>query len=112
MGAWGFVGGRIEDVARATGCEHPEPRYVGRKAAASPATGTYERHEEQQTRLVDEALTVDGPSPSDGGPSSKKRKASQRGSGKGRSSKSNKKGAGFGNRDKKSEGKGKSEKAS
>jgi 2-oxoglutarate dehydrogenase E1 component len=59
MGAWMFVGGRIQDVARAAGCERPEPRYVGRQPAASPATGSYKRHVERQARLVEEALTMD-----------------------------------------------------
>jgi 2-oxoglutarate dehydrogenase E1 component len=33
-----------------------EPGFAGRKAAASPATGSSKRHAEQQQRLVDEAL--------------------------------------------------------
>jgi 2-oxoglutarate dehydrogenase E1 component len=34
------------------------PRYVGRPAAASPATGSYKKHTAEQARLVDEALAV------------------------------------------------------
>ena len=33
-----------------------DPTFAGRKAAASPATGSAKRHAEEQQRLVDEAL--------------------------------------------------------
>jgi 2-oxoglutarate dehydrogenase E1 component len=59
MGAWSFVSERIAGVAADVGFERPDPRYVGRPAAASPATGNYARHLEEQARLVDEALTVE-----------------------------------------------------
>ncbi len=58
MGAWSFVRERIEQVAEEAGCRHPEPRYVGRRDYASPATGNHERHVAQQQRLVEEALSV------------------------------------------------------
>ena len=35
------------------------PRYAGREAAASPATGFAKRHEEQQRALVGLALGID-----------------------------------------------------
>jgi 2-oxoglutarate dehydrogenase E1 component len=60
MGAWSFVAERIETVAGEVGCAHPEPRFAGREASASPATGLYSRHLEEQAKLVDEALTVTG----------------------------------------------------
>jgi 2-oxoglutarate dehydrogenase E1 component len=59
MGAWSFVSERIAGVAAHVGFEAPQPRYTGRPASASPATGNYARHLEEQARLVDEALTVD-----------------------------------------------------
>lgn len=41
--------------------DRPMPRYVGRVAAASPATGSHKVHVEQQRALVDESLTLDTP---------------------------------------------------
>jgi 2-oxoglutarate dehydrogenase E1 component len=35
------------------------PTYVGRKAAASPATGLFKVHVQEQSRIVKDALTVD-----------------------------------------------------
>ncbi len=59
MGAWTFVVHRLLRVAEKVGFEDPVPRYVGRPEAASPATGVYRRHVEEQERLVDAALSVD-----------------------------------------------------
>jgi 2-oxoglutarate dehydrogenase E1 component len=39
---------------------HGRPRYVGRAAAASPATGLLSQHKAQQAALVNEALTIEG----------------------------------------------------
>ena len=45
MGAWIFVAPEIEEVARPRlGRKANRPRYVGRAAAASPATGLLRRH--------------------------------------------------------------------
>ena len=52
MGAWTHVDRRIEAVL--TGGQRP--RYVGRPAAASPATGLAKRHAAEQLKLVEEAL--------------------------------------------------------
>ena len=46
---------RLENLL--TRCERP--RYVGREASASPATGSYAVHTQEQMRLVQEALTID-----------------------------------------------------
>ena len=51
-GAWTFVDRRLE---KALGGGR-RPRYVGREAAASPATGSARAHAAQQTALVAEAL--------------------------------------------------------
>jgi 2-oxoglutarate dehydrogenase E1 component len=58
MGAWSFVAPEIEAVLAAAGRSHGRPRYVGRPAAASPATGLLKRHNREQEQLVIEALTV------------------------------------------------------
>jgi 2-oxoglutarate dehydrogenase E1 component len=56
MGAWQFVDRRIEAVLRGLGRDQ-RPRYVGREAAASPATGLASVHAAQQAALVCEALS-------------------------------------------------------
>jgi 2-oxoglutarate decarboxylase len=54
MGAWTFMESRLENLL--SRCERP--RYVGREASASPATGSYAVHQQEQERLVKEALTI------------------------------------------------------
>jgi 2-oxoglutarate decarboxylase len=54
MGGWTFMESRLENLLPR--CERP--RYVGRAASASPATGSYAIHTQEQTRLVQEALTI------------------------------------------------------
>jgi multifunctional 2-oxoglutarate metabolism enzyme len=55
MGGWTFVQDRLENLLPA--CERP--RYVGRTASASPATGSYSIHQKEQTELVSQALATD-----------------------------------------------------
>jgi 2-oxoglutarate dehydrogenase E1 component len=57
-GAWTFVDRRIEAVLTCLDGAAKRPVYVGRKAAASPATGLAKTHATEQAALVDEALTV------------------------------------------------------
>ncbi|MDE8346101.1 MAG: 2-oxoglutarate dehydrogenase E1 component, partial [Acidocella sp.] len=57
-GGWTFVDRRIEGVLTCLDNAARRPRYVGRKAAASPATGLAKTHIAEQTALVNEALTV------------------------------------------------------
>ncbi len=57
MGAWTFVDRKIEDVLQALG-SNKRPRFVGRVAAASPATGLAKVHVAEQAALVSAALTV------------------------------------------------------
>jgi 2-oxoglutarate dehydrogenase E1 component len=61
MGAWTFIDRRLEAVL--TGIDHTSKRpvYVGRFEAAAPATGLLKRHNLEQARLVDEALTLAKP---------------------------------------------------
>jgi multifunctional 2-oxoglutarate metabolism enzyme len=54
MGGWTFVEARLMNLL--PGCERP--RYVGRVASASPATGSYSIHQKEQARLVAEALAL------------------------------------------------------
>lgn len=58
FGSWHFINSRIEDVLIDLKHKSARPIYVGRNDAASPATGSLKKHIEQQTKLVDEALTL------------------------------------------------------
>jgi 2-oxoglutarate dehydrogenase E1 component len=40
------------------GSKQARVRYIGRPAAASPATGLFKRHVKEQNKLVNEALTL------------------------------------------------------
>ena len=59
MGAWSFVDRRIEQVLGRIGHKAGRPIYVGRAAAASPATGLARTHASEQAALVHEALGID-----------------------------------------------------
>jgi 2-oxoglutarate dehydrogenase E1 component len=52
MGAWTFVDRRIEAVLSGLDAKTRRPIYVGRKAAASPATGLARTHMAEQSTLV------------------------------------------------------------
>ncbi|GAB2178094.1 2-oxoglutarate dehydrogenase E1 component [Dongia sp. agr-C8] len=58
MGAWTHVMPEIESVMESLGSKQSRVRYVGRPAAASPATGLFKRHVKEQNKLVNEALTL------------------------------------------------------
>ena len=62
MGSWSFVDRRIEAVLGAIGHKSARPIYVGRRAAASPATGLARTHASEQATLVRQALDLDGAS--------------------------------------------------
>jgi 2-oxoglutarate dehydrogenase E1 component len=55
MGGWTFMQDRLENLLLS--CERP--RYVGRAASASPATGSYSIHQKEQAEIVAEALEVE-----------------------------------------------------
>ena len=57
-GGWTFVDRRIEAVLTCLDGVAKRPRYVGRSAAASPATGLAKTHIAEQAALVNEALSV------------------------------------------------------
>ncbi len=56
MGPWTFVDRRLEFVLEELSHITPKAYYVGRKAAASPATGLHKNHVQEQTQLVEQAL--------------------------------------------------------
>jgi 2-oxoglutarate dehydrogenase E1 component len=59
MGSWTFVLPRLINILEELKREVILPTYVGRKAAASPATGLLKMHVQEQSQIVKEALTVD-----------------------------------------------------
>ena len=59
MGAWSFVDRKIERTLGTIGHRCARPEYVGRDAAASPATGLAKVHAAQQAALVARALALD-----------------------------------------------------
>ncbi len=56
MGAWAFVQPYLEWVLEQTGAASSRPRYVGRAASASTATGLMSSHMKQLAAFLDEAL--------------------------------------------------------
>ncbi len=62
-GAWFFVESQIEAALQQAGHTGMRPRYAGRTAAASPATGFAKRHERQQAALVADALGLPADDP-------------------------------------------------
>ena len=58
MGAWNFVDRRLEQVLARLDVAAKRPRFAGRAEAASPATGLFKRHVEEQAHLVADALAA------------------------------------------------------
>jgi 2-oxoglutarate dehydrogenase E1 component len=58
MGAWNFVDRRIEKVLGRLDSRVRRPAYVGREAAASPATGSARTHAREQATLVAAAIGI------------------------------------------------------
>jgi 2-oxoglutarate dehydrogenase E1 component len=56
MGAWSFVQPGIERVLDFVKAKNPRPRYAGRAASASTATGLMSRHLRELKAFLDEAL--------------------------------------------------------
>jgi len=56
MGAWNSARNYIEWTLNHIDAEHREVRYIGRKPAASPATGYIKRHIDQQKQIVEKVL--------------------------------------------------------
>src|SRR3546814_16172254 len=57
-GSWFFVESLIEESLNEAGHKGMRPRYAGRAAAASPATGRMSRHQTEQAALVAAALAL------------------------------------------------------
>ena len=60
QGAWLYFSPHIERILTEIGAKNTRPGYAGRAPAAAPATGQASKHKEQQTALVNEALTLEG----------------------------------------------------
>ena len=59
MGAYGFVKRRIESVMKEIKMKQEKLLYVGRRAAASPATGVFDRHLTNQKNILQLAIEAD-----------------------------------------------------
>tara|TARA_B100000686_G_scaffold353551_1_gene459624 strand:- start:3002 stop:3556 length:555 start_codon:yes stop_codon:yes gene_type:complete len=59
MGAYGFVKRRIDSVMKEIKTVQEKLLYVGRRAAASPATGVYDRHLANQKNIIRLAIEAD-----------------------------------------------------
>ena len=60
QGAWSFIEPNLEWVLQRLNSISKRPRYVGRPASASVATGLASQHKAQQAALVNDALTIEG----------------------------------------------------
>ena len=56
MGAWTYINPLIEEVMLKVGSKQNRLQYVGREAQASTATGLFSRHQQEQQKLLTEAL--------------------------------------------------------
>ena len=56
QGAWSFIEPEIEILLEKIGTKNSRPRYAGRAASASPATGLASRHKLEQQTLINDAL--------------------------------------------------------
>ena len=60
MGAWLYADRRIEKVLDGIDVKAKRPRYVGRPAAASPATGSFRLHQIEERAFISRALQLPG----------------------------------------------------
>ncbi len=58
MGAWHFIDRRLENSMVKANIKTTRPIYIGRKAAASPATGYMSVHISEQKTIINNALKV------------------------------------------------------
>jgi len=56
MGSWTFIEPYLEWVLTHIEARHKRPRYAGRAASASPATGQMSKHLAQLAAFLEEAL--------------------------------------------------------
>ena len=59
MGAYGFVKRRIESVMKEINMKQEKLLYIGRRAAASPATGVFDRHLANQKNILRLAIEAE-----------------------------------------------------
>ena len=59
MGAWSFIQEPLAAVLKDAKSKHPQPIYVGRPEAASPATGSLAQHTREQQLLIRQALKLE-----------------------------------------------------
>ena len=59
QGGWSFVEPNLEWSLNRVEAKYKRARYIGRAAAASPATGLATQHKKQQEMIINEALTID-----------------------------------------------------
>ena len=57
MGAWNTAKNYIEWTLNHINAETTQVNYIGRKPAASPATGYIKRHIDQQKQIVEKVLS-------------------------------------------------------
>ena len=57
-GAWSYIDRILEDTCADAGIKNNRPKFVGRKSAASPATGHFATHTEQQQQLIEQAFSL------------------------------------------------------
>ena len=58
QGGWFFVEPLLENTLSSAGFKGKRFKYTGRPSAAAPATGYLKRHQEEQAKLLDEALKL------------------------------------------------------
>ena len=59
MGPWGFIRSRIKNVLKNIKFKQPSIPFIGRRAAASPATGVFDRHLANQKNILRLAIEAD-----------------------------------------------------
>ena len=59
MGAWGFIRSRIQEVLKKIQAKQQSLYFIGRRAAASPATGVFGRHLANQNNIIRLAIDAD-----------------------------------------------------
>lgn len=57
MGAWMFLDRRLEKVLKEIKAAFQNFHYIGRKKSASPATGNFHKHKDEQQQIIKEALS-------------------------------------------------------
>jgi len=59
MGAWGFIRSRVQEVLKKIQAKQQSLYFIGRRAAASPATGVFGRHLANQNNIIRLAIDAD-----------------------------------------------------